>query len=567
MRARSFTDYLVPTNHKAMFQTAEAQSTDLRACLAPLIVLGVGVCLEIVFVLLFSPFLTVDASQHIEAASALLEQLRDGSLAEPFLRWNPWPAPSILATLLLAGWIPIAGSAGAETLVLTLYVVSMGAATWYAIRATPGNEWLALFALPLTFSLSFLWGFLSFSFSVVAFLVVAGFTLRTDPNMPPRRILGLAALLVVAFFTHLVGYAAAAIFVAVVFATRAVLMPTLRLAILVRGAVVLVPSALLTLAFVASSGSASATSWGDPLRRLAGMLTLRSGLVTYERVEIVFSLVVAAVLWILVVGALLRRQWAQGHDPDGLGIGLFVILIAFLGIIAPQSVASGGGILWQRLVVFPVFGALLWLSRQRLPRSHVITCAGAAALAALGLAVVRYDDLRHMERITNDLMAIAPCVDVHSTIVQGNLAYVPRGSSPFDPHSGEAGRLAVARDGIDLGNLDWDPPFSLQRFRDETSAYKHLVRPGAGFEDVPPPFDFDNYERTTGTRVDFVLLWGRPDMTAEVATSQAFRRFDRDFEAKYRFVARSPESWWELWKRRGTERVRHDCGVADAERD
>jgi hypothetical protein len=518
-----------------------------------LVALGLAVALQVAYILLFSPFVTVDAAAHLASAAALVDSVSGFEVGDRFLEWNASPEPNLLAILLLAALIPLVGLAAAETLVLIGYVVALAAAAWYAVRAAPGSEWLVLFVLPLTFSVSFLWGFLSFSYSVAVFLVIAGFLLRTEVSMPSRRTVALAALLVLVFFTHFVGFLASGLLVLLVLAARAFLAPAHRATIVARGAAALMPAVLLALVFVVSSSSASVTSWGSPVRRLAGLVTLKSGLVAYDRLELVFSLAVAGALCTLIVVSVARRRPWLEREADTIALGVFTVAVGLVTILAPYSVGSGGSILAPRLVLFSVLGAVLWLARQRLSPRHILAGGVVAAVAAAGLAVVRYDEHRHMERVAGDLEAITACVARGSTIVQGNLAYVPFSYSEFDPHSAEAGRVAAERDALDLGNSDWGIPFSLQRFRPETNPYTHLVEPGAFIEDVPPPLDFEAFERRTGTRVDYVLLWGRPKTSEQTRASSAWSRFEEDLRSDYALARRSPLGWWELWARAGVE--------------
>jgi hypothetical protein len=521
-----------------------------------LLALGIAVALEIAYILLFTPFVTVDMSAHLGSAAGLVDSWGSFALGNRYLEWNPLPQPDLVGLLLLALLIPSLGLAAAETLALVGYVVALSAAAMYALRSTPGSEWLVLFVLPITFSLSFLWGFLSFSYSVAIFLVLAGFLLRTEPRMPGRRTVGIAALLLLAYFTHFIGFLAGGLFVVLVLGARAVLVPQFRRVIVTRGAAAVLPAALLGLLFVVSSDSATVTSWdANPIRRLAGLVTLKSGIVTYDRLELLFCLMAAGGLWALILIAVHRRRPWRERDPDTLAVASFTVIVALVAIAAPYSVASGGYVLSQRLALFPVLGAMLWLSRQRLPESYVLAGALAAAVGAAGLAVVRYDDLRQTEEIVDDLSAITSCVRPGSTIVQGNLAYVPIGSSPFDPNSAEASRIAAARDGLDLGNSDWGIPFSLQRFQAEVNPYDRLVRSGAFVEDVPPPLDFAAFART-GSRVDYVLLWGRPRMTEETRLAPEWGRFDAELRSEYSLAQRSPLGWWELWSHGSP-----DCGA------
>jgi hypothetical protein len=231
--------------------------------------------------------------------------------------------------------------------------------------------------------------------------------------------------------------------------------------------------------------------------------------------------------------------------------GIFTLVVLALAVVAPDDVGSGSFIS-HRLALFAVLGLLIWLSGQDVERRHMLAAAGVAVVAAAGLAVVRYDELRAAERISRDLAPALRCDTEGRTVVQGNLARVAFGSADrIDLFTNEASRGAAVSRGLDLLNVDLRAPQWLQRYREETSAATHLVEEGAFVVDVPPPFDFAAFERTTGTEIDHVLLWGRPGMSRETARSASLRAFERSLRARYRQESRSPEGWWELWVRRG----------------
>ncbi len=122
------------------------------------------------------------------------------------------------------------------------------------------------------------------------------------------------------------------------------------------------------------------------------------------------------------------------------------------------------------------------------------------------------------------------------------------------------GRLAAARDGFDLGDIDWAVPFGLLRFREETNPYTHLVRPASWIEDAPPPLDLEGFERCTGILVDYVVLFGRSVPAGSVQRQAkgkspdlvAFEsgKFESVLTERYALVKVSPLGLWELWGRR-----------------
>ena len=521
-----------------------------RAALRPafFVVLTGAVLLEVAYILLFSPFVTDDGALHIGSAAALVDSIGGFELGDRFLEWNPVPAPSVLANLLLALLLPLVGVDWAERLVVVFYVCALPAATLYAIRSMrPGWGWLACFAVPMTFSYTLLTGFFNFSYSIVAFLLTAGFLLRSPLRMSLGRSVTLGLLLLLTFFSHLVGYAVAGLLVVLVLGMRALLHRDVRAINLRMGLVALVPSGALAVAYVVSSSSADATSWGSPLRTLLGALALEWGIVTFDGVEAIFSLAAAVALGALVLAAALaRRPWSE-RDPDVLAVGLFTLAVTLIAAFAPDTVGSGGAFITQRLVLFPVFGALLWLASQELPKPAVVGAASVALAAAAGLALVRYDELRRLEGIAQELKPLTACVADGSTMVQGNLARVDLGPSRSDPLTSETGKIAADTDGLDLGNADYLVAQWVQRYAHDTSPEIHLFVPGFFVHSVPPPFKLAAYERATGAPVDYVILSGRPGMSRETAESSDWRRFNRTLEDRYRLVVRSSAAWWELW--------------------
>jgi hypothetical protein len=136
----------------------------------------------------------------------------------------------------------------------------------------------------------------------------------------------------------------------------------------------------------------------------------------------------------------------------------------------------------------------------------------------------------------------------------------------FSQLSAEAGRLAAARDGIDLGNIDWAVPFGLVRFRKETNPYTHLVPPEKGLfwmQSAPPPLDLEGFEIQTGILVDYVILFGRllpagavelqpwPWRAVDIRAAE-WASFQTVLNNRYIFIKASPLGLWELWSRRSS---------------
>ena len=366
--------------------------------------------------------------------------------------------------------------------------------------------------------------------------------------MTTGRTAALSALLLFTFFCHLVGYGVAVIFAVTVFAMRGLFHAELRATLARHAFAAILPSGVLAAIYLVTSRSVEPATFASPLRTLAGTVTLEWGIMTFDHVEVVFCLAAALALGLLVIGAALEmRPWRE-RNPDTLAVGVFTLVITTVAMFAPDTVGSGGAFISQRLALFSALGAVLWLAGQRISIAHIKVAACVAVASAAGLALVRYDDFRQLERVVQDLEVLVPCVDNNSTIVQGNLAPLFVGSLARNLFLDlETGRVTAATNGLDLGSADLAVPQWLQRYRPANSPLKHLVPSGAYINKSPPHFDFAAFERKTGTRPDYVILSGRPAMSRDVLSSRAWRRFDRSLRERYRVVSHSPERWWELW--------------------
>ncbi len=230
-----------------------------------------------------------------------------------------------------------------EKLLLLGYIAALPAATVFALRSAGRHspDLLAFFALPLTFSFTFLYGFLNFSYSVVVFLLVAGVVLRSGRDPSPALSVGLSALMLVAFFTHLIGFLEAALLLLLIATCRIAFDRTTLRAQTRHVAVALVPSAVLTLWFVLTSDSTGIAVWGNPPRKLAGILSLEWALASYDRLEWIFCVLAAGALALLALLALRRARFVAVGDPVSAALVLFVVVATTVAVFSPEEVESG----------------------------------------------------------------------------------------------------------------------------------------------------------------------------------------------------------------------------------
>jgi hypothetical protein len=564
-----------------MGQTMLSEEKSVLAPTAWNILVPFALCVlcEIVFIQSFDPFPTVDMPFHIAAASGMVDLLHSPSYPESkLLRWTMVPAPNLLPQLGLAALTSVTKPEIAEKLLLTGYIALLSFACFWALLAIRDSRALLLsfFILPLTFNISFLWGFLNFSYSIAGFLLVAGLLIRWRGQWNFTRAAAIALALVGVYFTHLVGFLEAALLTCC-FLMLAIINDKRKWRVLAISAATLLPSAVLLATFFvltrsAPSGSGSALDipWlQDELRRIVGVLTLRVGVASYDKTEMIPVILFAGMIWGLVAYVMYRNNKNRQRSLVPTALLLFVVIAISVALFAPDGLSSGGSLGVQRYSLFPFLAATLWLGFQSLSRRLLMGAGLIAALCAFALLAIRHDNLRDIEMAISDLRYLEPCVAKGSTIVQANLI-VPQfgtlGRGNPDPLSAEASRLAAASGVTDVGNIDWAVPFGLLGFKPNATPVGNLVlevsNASAGWP-VSPRFHYDHYEQSAGVAVDFVAVLGRVLPKGAIDKQARYKSveqiaserdaFNAELSRNFTLAMKSPLGYWELWRRNGLD--------------
>ena len=533
-----------------------------RGGLATSLALVSGIVVELLVVAAVPVFYTVDGATHLGGAFSL-GQLITGA-AGPFgrylqLDWFPTPntSPELLLALLLRGL----DQDLAAKILMAGYIVALPLAMVYAVRGVrPASAWIALFALPLTFTLTFEYGFYNYSYATAGFLVVAGFVARHRREVGGRNLLLLGALLLLVYSMHMIPFAEALLFLGTValwdaiadWRSRRSIWPALR-AHVVPAALAAAPSTLLLLVFMARTGVDEPGRFMPIVSKLAAFLSLAMPLATFDTREVVVTSVLALTILALGLAAAWRR-WRGFVPTDADAYLAFAVVASAVYVVAPSDSPSGGSFLLPRLALFPVYGALLWIAAHAIGVRWRRVGAAAALVVAVALTVLRLPEHAYLSRLVRDYTSVAPCLAHEATMIQVSLARADPGSlRRTDPMIAETGRLSSLTDGLDLDNVDASVPFYLIRYRPETDPFLYLQTNvgvfNSGFQTVPPVIDPIGYEQRTGGRVDYVLVFGRVDAESSTLASPQWARLRSELEAGYRRVAVSAMQLLEVWER------------------
>ena len=503
---------------------------------------------------------TQDGPSHQALSYAL--RIWDEPEATPLQRYlerNEEAVPNWFVFLVEAELLRPLSLQAAEKALLAGYVVLLPLALRWALRGVhPDAGFLAVLGVPFTYNYLLNLGFFNFCWSLVAFLVALGWFLRGRDRPPAARAAALALLALWVYFCHGIAFVMLALAVGTlslawgwrdaraagggwrgVRAALARRLPAL---------LALLPGAALVLAFLGSRMEEGTGAM--PLAPRLYHLPAIYSLVSYDRRAVVFSAALAALLAALAWRRLRRPDGAAGDGAQGLLAVAAVFVLVYL--VAPNDLA-GGGYVTHRLNLFPPLALLLWLAAAsygpRL-RAAVQAIGAALALGLLGLLWMRWaavDDALRDHRLA------AARVPAGATALPLSYAHAGRGRDgrplafrvqPFLHALGYASARAPI---VDLGLYGASEDYFPLRYRPALDPYHHLGRGRHGMEGQPPTVDIRGYERRTGGRVDFVLLWQPAAAPPRHSSVIGLRR---QLDEGYERVYVSPRGLAELWRRR-----------------
>ncbi len=530
------------------------------------VLLALLLVLHLVPVWAFPYFASQDGPSHVYNARVMWEY-RDperASLREYFTL-NERPEPNLAGHGLLAAPLFAVSPVAAEKLFLSLYVLLLPLAALYALRGIrPESGFLVVLAFPFVYSHSLHMGFYNFVLSLPMFLFVVGFWLRRRDRFGARETLGMAALMVAVYFSHLLSVVMACLAVGALAAWFALLdgvgsaggRPSWRvvlrsLVVRVRGPFFAsVPAVALTAAYVFRQRSSppqlpSGAEILDRAVRLAGF----DGIVSFSKAEVVPSLALvgvfsAAGLYFVVAKLRGARPWSPW---DG-----FLVLVAgftVLYFLAPEG-GLGGGIIAPRLTLFVFLAWLLWLGGQ----SYSPAMRRGIRVAGVGITVLLFAlHWRKYEELTGyyeEYVSAARFVEPNSTLLALTFSQGAAGedggplSWRVHPFLHAAGYVGAAKPGVVvLNNYEARYDYFPVAFRPGRNPFDHIGEVGSPDLD---PVDFLTYPVRTGGRVDYVLLWGvREAQRGDSRVVDVYRQLGEGFRPIYR----SPRGLAELYRR------------------
>jgi hypothetical protein len=405
-----------------------------------------------------------------------------------------WIGPHLLA--VLAGMFPVEIG---EKILWSAYLILLPLSARYALGAIrPRAAALAISVIPFVPNIYYHFGFLDFCLSMPFFFFTVGYWLKNRRCLGLRQVIGLAALLLVGYFCHLVPTAMAGLFVTLLALTMGGGGIKARLRRLVPVIAAGTPVTLLAICFLFSQRSSLPIQpWLYPSRlsRLKDLIRFQEAFDRRETVLVLMSLA-------LFAGASGWLLWRRHNRRFIVGLDAFLLIAALCGALFLTAPDSGGGgiMLVVRLAMFPFLALLLWWGAQPIGseafRRLRLACTIVSTTVALLLIASMSMSYAQMTPYIKDIEAVTQRIDPNSTLLVRSVGLLNERLKIHGPdvfcHSGY--RQAAER-GIAIVNC----------MPAATNYHPIRFRPGLIAEDHSQN-ELGAYTARTGKQIDYVLL-------------------------------------------------------------
>ena len=503
-------------------------------------------------VVVTTPHIVVeDGGLHLSNAMAL-RGLVEGWFPS-LVSWRPVLAPNSIVEIVLAGLTTVMSGDVALKVIIGVGLVGYAIAVAALMRAA---HLPLCFGIPLlAFEMHYfvMLGFVGFVWAVALALGALAVTVR-DPLTPRKGLMTL--LLTATWFTHVVPALTVSIAVTLVVLVahladhqrpmRAVVATFKALAI------PLAPVALLTITWFVQAPAGDMHNGPSVLSEIKHLVQFSDPLVSYAHVEYWFARALAVVAYVVAAAIIVIRVGERRFLDRLDGLLAASVVMAVLSFAAPEHTGSGAGFVGLRLGLFAILFLLLWECTQLetlTGRARALSAAMIAvgAIVAVAIPIVRIPALHQLSAEIAQIDALAPCLPLHSTMMQVNLDAAGAVSPRLNPMAEQTGAITVARQSLDLFNESGWFPFYLWRYTDTAHADRYVAS-GRSFDEVPTPIDLSSAMKD-GLPLTGVVVYGRGAAPEDVLGDPTVKKLDNDLAQHFRVVRQTPNA--ELWLRKG----------------
>ncbi|HEY7642930.1 MAG TPA: hypothetical protein VH814_24570 [Steroidobacteraceae bacterium] len=321
----------------------------------------------------------VDLPGHAALMTSLRQLAQGNPIFSAEFRAN-WFTPYVLGYGLLYAVSLLVPVAVAAKVVVSVSIVYTSFLVGVLLREAAADERWKWLAIPCSYSLAFYWGFLSFIVAIPIALLLLIHTIRFDRDPSLRRAMIVAALAVLAFFSHVIAMGLGCLCALAYIAGARYRDP---LGLMRRALPYTAPIPLIVVWFTQTASNVAGVAhaplvYGPMRARLAYLISQPSGSDDLSYLAIVVT--TAIVLLPLLCGSRFTSRPARW-------LPLVAVVVTYF---AMPSYAFLSGFLYERLGLFFVPTWLLVFDRPTGPRPRLEWLAMAVVLAWVGSNTWRF---------------------------------------------------------------------------------------------------------------------------------------------------------------------------------
>lgn len=510
-----------------------------------------GIAVIPFIVLVTTPHIVVeDGGLHLSNAVAL-RGLVDGWFPS-LITWRPVLSPNITVEIALAALTAVVSGDVALKVVIGIGLIGYAIAVAVLMRAVHRPVYFGIPLLAFEMHYFVMLGFVGFVWAVPLALGALALAVR-DP-LAPRKV-PISLLLTATWFTHVVPALAVTIAVTIVVLVAHIAdderLADAVVATVKAVALPLAPVVLLTIAWYIQAPTGALQHGQSISSNVKHLLQFSDPLVSYAQIEYWFARALAAATFAVAATVVVVRCGERNFLDRLDGLLAASVVTAALSVAMPEHTGSGAGFVGLRLGLFAILFLLLWTSIQLGSlegRARVMSAAmlGVGAIVAVAVPIVRVPALHHLSGEAAQIEALAPCVPMHSVMMQVNVDAAGAVSPRLNPMAEQTGTVTVSRQALDLFDESGWFPFYLWRFTDNAHTDR-FVAPGRSFDEVPTPIDL-GAAMDSGLPLTAVVVYGRATAPQTALDDPSVRRLDNDLAEHFRMVRQMPNA--ELWLRK-----------------
>ena len=466
---------------------------------------------------IYTFFPTQDGPVHLENANIILQLISShDSIYNDYFMLNLSSVSNWLLQLILAGLISFFPIMIAEKILISGFVILFPISFRYCLKSiNPNTTFLSFISFSFIFSYPFCMGFYGFSYSMILFFISFGYWWKYKENTEKNsvsKIFILSFLFLITYLLHILSFVMLFSAICVLLCIEMLwdyrLQEKKNVLLVVffyknfRPLLISVlPTAILVLFFFNNNGSSM--SWNSSiifrLKRLADAYSL----VCYDKLEIIFGILVVILLAALVLYALLNIfiNRSQKFTPGFFVLVLFYLIAYFF---SPDTI-SGGSLINDRLSLYFFLIFILWTGTFNYgPRMRVAVII-FTILLTFASGAQRIVKISELNTYLKDYMSGTDLISAESTIL--SISYFSKGtclsnkdivSYRINPFLHAAGYIAAQRNCVEFSN-----------YQAEKGYFPLLWKPGRD-----PYINIGNSENVSETlnlmsnnyNIDYVLI-------------------------------------------------------------